>query len=44
MLAAKVLQDMGVERVSDLEGGFNAYKAAGGEVIDVPVKLPKPRD
>ena len=31
-LASKVLQDMGVERVTNMLGGFNAWRDAGFEV------------
>ena len=31
-LAAKTLQDMGMERVCHVDGGFNAWKAAGAPV------------
>jgi len=31
-LAAKTMQDMGLENVSHLEGGFTAWKNAGGDV------------
>ena len=34
-LAAKVLQDIGYERVAHLEVGFNGWAAAGGEVEPV---------
>jgi rhodanese-related sulfurtransferase len=37
-LAAKTAQDMGLENVSHIEGGFTAWKEAGG-----PVEAPKPR-
>ncbi len=33
-LAAKTLQDMGVESVSHIEGGYTAWKAAGAPVAD----------
>ncbi len=33
-LAAKTLQDMGVEGVSHIEGGYTAWKAAGAPVAD----------
>jgi rhodanese-related sulfurtransferase len=33
-LAAKALQDMGMGNVAHLEGGFEGWKAAGGEVQD----------
>jgi len=37
-LAAKTAQDMGLENVSHIEGGFGAWKNAGG-----PVEAPKPK-
>ena len=37
-LAAKSLQDMGITNVAHLEGGFDAWKAAGE-----PVEEPQPR-
>ena len=37
-LAAKTAQDMGLEKVSHVEGGFGAWKKAGGPIDD-----PKPR-
>src|SRR3954453_10070123 len=37
-LAAKTAQDMGLENVAHIEGGFGAWKKAGG-----PVEAPKPR-
>jgi rhodanese-related sulfurtransferase len=38
-LAAAVLQDMGLDRVSHLDGGFKAWKAAG---LPVAEKRPHP--
>jgi rhodanese-related sulfurtransferase len=38
-LAAAVLQDMGLDRVSHLDGGFKAWKAAG---LPVAEKSPHP--
>ena len=38
-LAAKTAQDMGLEKVSHVEGGFGAWRKAGG-----PVDEPKPRE
>ena len=32
-LAVKTLQDMGLEKVAHLEGGLNAWKAAGGPIV-----------
>ena len=37
-LAAKLAQDMGIERVAHVEGGFGAWKAAGGPVATVEKK------
>ena len=37
-LAAKTAQDMGLEKVAHVEGGFGAWKKAGG-----PAEDPKPR-
>jgi rhodanese-related sulfurtransferase len=37
-LAAKTAQDMGLENVAHIEGGFGAWKKAGG-----PTEAPKPR-
>ena len=37
-LAAKTAQDMGLEKVAHIEGGFGAWRQAGG-----PVEPPKPR-
>lgn len=31
-LAAKTLQDMGIENVAEMEGGFSAWKDSGGPV------------
>jgi rhodanese-related sulfurtransferase len=39
-LATKTLQDMGLENVSHVEGGFDAWKAAGAPVAQKP---PKPQ-
>ena len=38
-LAAKTAQDMGMTRVAHIEGGFGAWRQAGG-----PVEPPKSRD
>ncbi len=35
-LATKTLQDMGLSPVAQLEGGFAAWKAYGGEVVERP--------
>ena len=37
-LAAKTAHDMGLENVAHVEGGFSAWRQAGG-----PVEAPKPR-
>ena len=37
-LAAKTAQDMGLDSIAHIEGGFSAWKQAGG-----PVEPPKPR-
>ena len=37
-LATKTLQDMGLEPVAHLAGGFSAWKQAGGEVAERPRK------
>jgi rhodanese-related sulfurtransferase len=37
-LAAKTAQDMGLEKVAHIDGGFGAWKAANG-----PVDAPKPK-
>ena len=37
-LAAKTAQDMGLERVAHIEGGFGAWKKANG-----PIEAPKPK-
>ncbi len=39
-LAAKLAQDMGMENVADFEGGFGAWKAAGGPVEALAPKKP----
>ncbi|QEX19781.1 rhodanese [Hypericibacter terrae] len=35
-LAAKAAQDMGLEKVAHIEGGFGAWRKAGGPVEPVP--------
>ncbi len=40
-LSAKTAQDMGLERVSHLGGGFTAWKAAGAEIEKLAPKPPK---
>jgi rhodanese-related sulfurtransferase len=37
-LATKTLQDMGMEHVSHIEGGFTAWKAQGAPTADKPKK------
>jgi len=37
-LATKALQDMGLEPVAHLEGGFGNWKKSGGPVVEKPVK------
>ena len=37
-LATKALQDMGLEPVARLEGGFMGWKEDGGEVVERPSK------
>jgi rhodanese-related sulfurtransferase len=37
-LSAKTLQDMGMSQVSHIDGGFNAWKAAGAPVDVLPAK------
>ena len=37
-LAAETLQDMGLEPVAHIEGGFVAWKEAGGPVVERPRK------
>ena len=41
-LAAKTVQDMGMEKISHLAGGFTAWKAAGGTVDPIHPKPTKP--
>ena len=41
-LAAKTVQDMGMENVSHLAGGFTAWKAAGGTVDPIHPRPAKP--
>ncbi len=38
-LAAKTLQDMGMAGVCHMDGGFNAWKAAGAPVATLPKKV-----
>ncbi len=42
-LAAKTVQDMGVEPVAHIAGGFSAWKEAGGLVEEKPQPAPKPQ-
>lgn len=37
-LATKALQDMGLENIAHLEGGFGLWREAEGEIVDVPKK------
>jgi rhodanese-related sulfurtransferase len=37
-LAAKTAQDMGLERVAHIDGGFTAWRKAGGPVEPAPAK------
>lgn len=37
-LTVKTVQDMGLERVAHVEGGFRAWKDAGGPVAEKPKK------
>lgn len=39
-LAAKTVEDMGLDRVSHIAGGFTAWKAAGGAVEEITGKHP----
>ncbi len=41
-LATKALMDMGMERVAHVEGGFQAWKDAGGPVAEKAKKADKP--
>lgn len=41
-LAAKTAKDMGLARASDLLGGFNAWREAGGKVEQFTAKSAKP--
>jgi rhodanese-related sulfurtransferase len=40
-LATKTLQDMGLEQVAHIEGGFSAWKESGAPVAAKPAKPPK---
>jgi rhodanese-related sulfurtransferase len=37
-LATAVVQEMGLDPVAHIEGGFSAWKKAGGPVVDRPAK------
>ena len=37
-LATKAIQDMGLDPVAHLEGGFTAWQKAGGEIVERPKK------
>ncbi len=37
-LTTKAVQDMGLENVCHIDGGFSAWKEAGGPVVDRPAK------
>jgi rhodanese-related sulfurtransferase len=41
-LATKTLQEMGLDKVGHVEGGFTAWKEAGKPVTDKPKRKPKP--
>lgn len=41
-LATRAVQEMGLERVAHIEGGFSAWKKSGGPVAEKPVKQTKP--
>ena len=40
-LATKTLQDMGLEQVAHIDGGFGAWKTSGAPVAPQPVKPDK---
>ena len=40
-LATKTLQEMGLENVAHIDGGFSAWKESGAPVAAKPVKPPK---
>lgn len=42
VLATRDVQEMGLEPVADIEGGFAAWKAAGAPVAPLPEKPKKP--
>jgi len=41
-LSTKTLQDMGVDPVAHIEGGFTAWKAAGAPVAEKAAKVANP--
>ena len=41
-LAARVMQEMGVQGVAHMHGGFGAWKAAGAPVVEPKPRAPKP--
>jgi rhodanese-related sulfurtransferase len=41
-LATATVQDMGLENVAHIDGGFKAWKEAGGPVEPLPPRAPKP--
>jgi rhodanese-related sulfurtransferase len=41
-LATKTLQDMGLQPVAHIDGGFSAWKAAGAPTTEKPAKAKKP--
>jgi rhodanese-related sulfurtransferase len=41
-LATKTLQEMGLESVAHIEGGFSAWKESGAPVADKPQRSDKP--
>jgi len=43
-LAARTLQEMGLDNVSHLEGGFTAWRAAGAPVAEKPARPKTPVD
>lgn len=40
-LATKTLQDMGLESVAHIDGGFGAWKESGAPTADKPIKAPR---
>ena len=43
-LATQTLQDMGLDKVAHIDGGFGAWKAAGGPTTDKARQADKPRE